>query len=75
MANAEMNTVGPFTNNSQSLGGSAPAINSASNASIPKSGRNVNMEKYSAGRGLEEMAADNKLRMPQLTTYEQRMAE
>lgn len=34
MANAEMNTVGAFTNGSQSLGGSAPAISSASMTSI-----------------------------------------
>lgn len=34
MANAEMNTVGAFTNGSQSLGGSAPAISSASEASV-----------------------------------------
>lgn len=40
-ANAEMNTVGAFTNNSQSLGGSAPAINSASMRSISKGGENV----------------------------------
>lgn len=91
MANAEMNTVGAFTNNSQSLGGSAPAINSASGisirtsdtndnaaqelsrgvadirsladttsaasgSSIPTSGGNVNGEKYSTGRGLDELA-------------------
>lgn len=41
MANAEMNTVGAFTNDSQSLGGSAPAINTASMRSIPKDGENV----------------------------------
>ncbi|MGM9662108.1 MAG: hypothetical protein ACI3WR_03340 [Oscillospiraceae bacterium] len=35
MANAEVNTVGAVTNNSQSLGGSAPAISSASENSIP----------------------------------------
>lgn len=34
MANAEMNTVGAFVNGSQSLRGSAPAINSASKDSI-----------------------------------------
>ena len=34
MANAEVNTVGTFTNDSQSLGGSAPAINSAPTANI-----------------------------------------
>ena len=34
MANAEVNTVGAFTNDSQSLGGSAPAINSAPTANI-----------------------------------------
>ena len=41
MANAEMNTVGAFTNDSQSLGGSAPAINTASMRSIPKDGENA----------------------------------
>ena len=41
MANAEMNTVGAFTNDSQSLGGSAPTINTASMRSIPKDGENV----------------------------------
>ena len=56
MANAEMNTVGAFTNNSQSLGGSAPAISSAFGISIPTSGGNVNGEKYSTGRGLDELA-------------------
>ncbi len=34
MTNAEMNTVRAFTNGSQSLRGSAPAINSASKDSI-----------------------------------------
>lgn len=56
MANAEMNTVGAVTNNSQSLGGSTPAINSASKFSIPTSGGNVNTEKFSTGRSIEEMA-------------------
>lgn len=56
MANAEMNTVGAVTNNSQSLGGSTPAINSASKFSIPASGGNVNTEKLSTGRSIEEMA-------------------
>lgn len=37
MANAEMNTVGAFTNGSQSLGGSAPAISSASATSVAQS--------------------------------------
>ena len=48
MANAEMNTVGAVTNNSQSLGGSAPAINSASKFSIPASGGNVNTDRAAA---------------------------
>lgn len=47
MANAEMNTVGAVTNNSQSLGGSTPAINSASEFSIPTSGGNVNSNNLS----------------------------
>ena len=42
MANAEMNTVGAVTNGSQSLGGSAPAINSASNQIIRPNGQDVN---------------------------------
>lgn len=37
MANAEMNTVGAVTNGSQSLGGSAPAISSASATSVAQS--------------------------------------
>ena len=35
MANAKLNTVGGVTNDSQSLGGSAPAINFALQRSIP----------------------------------------
>ena len=35
MANAKLNTVGAVTNDSQSLGGSAPAINFALQRSIP----------------------------------------
>lgn len=41
MANAEVNTVGAFTNNSQSLGGSAPAISSASTTNVAESGQDV----------------------------------
>ena len=44
MANAEMNTVGAFTNDSQSLGGSAPAISSASDASVTSNGASVKPE-------------------------------
>ena len=53
MANAEMNAAGAFTNDSQSLRGSAPTINSASTDSIYKSGEPV---KYSAsgGRNIRE---------------------
>ena len=47
MANAEPNTVGAFTNDSQSLGGSAPAISSASEPSIRSSDRK-SQEKFSA---------------------------
>ena len=81
MANAEVNTVGAVTNNSQLLRGSAPAINSASEFSIPNNGGNVNTEQYSTGRGLDDITADEDtgrgLRMPQLTdaqgrTYEER---
>lgn len=56
MANAEVNTVGAVTNNSQLLRGSAPAINSASEFSIPNNGGNVNTEQYSTGRGLDDLA-------------------
>ena len=42
MANAEMNTVGAITNDSQSLGGSAPTINSASMDSISETDENSN---------------------------------
>lgn len=41
MANAEVNTVGAFTNDSQSLRGSAPAINSASIYSITENAPSV----------------------------------
>ena len=58
MANAEPNTVGAFTNDSQSLGGSAPAISSASEPSIRSSDRK-SQEKFSAARscGGSEQAA------------------
>lgn len=46
MANAEMNTVGAFTNDSHSLGGSTPAITSASNVNVTETGENVK-EKFS----------------------------
>ena len=59
MANAEMNTVGAVTNNSQLLRGSAPAINSASEFSIPNNSGNVNTEQYSAGRGLDDLAGSS----------------
>ena len=41
MANAEVNTVGAVTNDSQSLGGSAPAISSAFTGSITENGKPV----------------------------------
>ena len=44
MANAEMNTVGAFTNDSQSLGGSAPAISSASDTSVASNAASVKPE-------------------------------
>lgn len=53
MANAEMNTVGAFTNGSQSLGGSAPAINSASGSIISKDVDGVNT-RFSAAASTEE---------------------
>ena len=59
MANAEVNTVGAVTNNSQLLRGSAPAINSASEFSIPNNGGNVNTEQYSTGRGLDDLAGSS----------------
>lgn len=59
MANAEMNTVGAVTNNSQLLRGSAPAINSASEFSIPNNSGNVNTEQYSTGRGLDDLAGSS----------------
>ena len=47
---------------------------SSFDTSIPGAGGNVNMEKYSTGRGLEEMAAeaDRGLQVPRLTTYAER---
>lgn len=77
MANAEVNTVGAVTNNSQLLRGSAPAINSASEFSIPNNGGNVNTEQYSTGRGLDDLAdnEEHRLQVPRLTTYEERQAE
>ena len=59
MANAEVNTVGAVTNNSQLLRGSAPAINSASEFSIPNNGGNVNTAQYSTGRGLDDLAGSS----------------
>ena len=59
MANAEVNTVGAVTNNSQLLRGSAPAINSASKFSIPNNSGNVNTEQYSTGRGLDDLAGNS----------------
>ena len=46
MANAKMNTVGAVTNDSQSLGGSAPAISFALQRSIPISAVNVNKNRF-----------------------------
>lgn len=48
MTNAELTTAGAFTNGSQSLGGSAPAISSASTASVAESESSVK-QKYSFG--------------------------
>ena len=45
MTNAELNTVGAFTNGSQSLGGSAPAISSASDASVAEGETGVKSER------------------------------
>ncbi len=45
MANAEVNTVGAFTNDSQSLGGSAPAISSASDTSVAEGETGVKGER------------------------------
>ena len=83
-ANAEPNTVGAFTNNSQSSGGSAPAINSAHDGSIadnsknvkPKTRFSVEDETDSTGRELtvqqQEYFRDSKVRDEQgrlLTMY------
>ena len=55
MTNAEPTTVGTITNGSQSLGGSAPAISSASNPSIRQEGQK-SQEGFSKNRAsLEEM--------------------
>ena len=55
MTNAEPTTVGTITNGSQSLGGSAPAISSASNPSIRQEGQK-SQEDFSKNRAsLEEM--------------------
>ena len=55
MTNAEPTTVGTITNGSQSLGGSAPAISSASNPSIRREGQK-SQEDFSKNRAsLEEM--------------------
>ena len=51
MANAKLNTVGAVTNDSQSLGGSAPAINFALQRSIPISAVNVNKEPPTTAAG------------------------
>ena len=55
MTNAEPTTVGTITNGSQSLGGSTPAISSASNPSIRQEGQK-SQEVFSKNRAsLEEM--------------------
>lgn len=52
MANAEMNTVGAVTNDSQSLGGSAPAITTASTESVAENGLPVK-EQFSFSEPVE----------------------
>ena len=54
----------------------ADTTSAASGTSIPNNSGNVNTEQYSSGRGLDELANNEqrRLRMPQLTTYEQRQA-
>ena len=59
MANAEMNTVGAFTNDSQSLGGSAPAISSASDASVAENGLPVKA-RFSMDEAAEQGAGVSK---------------
>ena len=46
MANAKLNTVGAVTNDSQSLGGSAPAINFALQRSIPISAAKCQKKRF-----------------------------
>ena len=53
MANAEMNTVGAVTNDSQSLGGSAPAITTASTESVAENGLPVK-EQFSFSEPVEQ---------------------
>ena len=52
MANAEMNTVGAVTNDSQSLGGSAPAITTASTEIVAENGLPVK-EQFSLSEPVE----------------------
>lgn len=56
MTNAELTTAGAFTNGSQSLGGSAPAISSASTASVAESESSVK-QKYSLDDDTRELNA------------------
>jgi hypothetical protein len=67
MTNAEPTTVGTVTSGSQSLGGSAPAISSASENSIRSSSKNVNKQFSREPERLNELRRQNERKLAQAT--------
>jgi hypothetical protein len=67
MTNAEPTTVGAVTSGSQSLGGSAPAISSASENSIRSSSKNVNKQFSREPERLNELRRQNERKLAQAT--------
>ena len=67
MTNAEPTTVGAFTNVSQTLGGSAPAISSASENSIPTSNQSVKRNYSREPEKLNELRRQNERKLAQAT--------
>lgn len=67
MTNAEPTTVGAVTSGSQSLGGSAPAISSASENSIRSSSKNVNKQFSREPERLNELRRQNEQKLAQAT--------
>ncbi len=67
MTNAEPTTVGTVTSGSQSLGGSAPAISSASENSIRSSSKNVNKQFSREPESITELRRQNETMLAQAT--------